>query len=136
MNDFKMKTDIDIKDEMYKHIKGSALAKEVNGQLRKTLRPANSNKEDIVISMLSNVNGQIQEAYINVNVYVPDVLRDNQAEENTPRLRTLCKLSHDVLKVGYGASYRFVLESQRGLEAEGRDEHLINNRIIYKQCNE
>ena len=132
MNDFKMKTDIDIKDEMYKHIKGSALAKEVNGQLRKTLRPANSNKEDIVISMLSNVNGQIQEAYINVNVYVPDVLRDNQAEENTPRLRTLCKLSHDVLKVGYGASYRFVLESQRVLEVEGRDEHLINNRIIYE----
>ena len=136
MNDFKMKTDIDIKDEMYKHIKGSALAKEVNGQLRKTLRPANSNKEDIVISMLSNVNGQIQEAYINVNVYVPDVLRDNQAEANTPRLRPLSKLSHDVLKVGYGASYRFVLESQRVLEVEGRDEHLINNRIIYKQCNE
>lgn len=45
-----MKSDIEIKDDIYQIIKGSALEKAVTGKLKKTRRPANSNKEDIVIS--------------------------------------------------------------------------------------
>lgn len=131
-----MKTDIDIKDDIYSFIKGSKLEKKVSGQLRKTLRPSNSDKEDIVISILANNNGQMQEAYVNVNIYVPDVLRDNQAEENSSRLRTLCKESYELLEVGRGKDFRFVLESQRVLEVNGKDEHVINNKLLYKQNNE
>ena len=131
-----MKSDIDIKDDLYKHIKGSALEKAVNGVLRKTLRPAKSNAEDIVISVISNLNSQIQESYVNVNIYVADVVRNNQPEENTKRLRELCSIAYEVLNIGIGKGYRFSLESQRVLEVNGRDEHLINNRILYKHCNE
>lgn len=131
-----MKSDIDIKDDIYKIIKGSKLEKKVSGQLRKTIRPNNSNLEDIVISVLANNNGQMQEAYVNVNVYVPDVLRDNQNEENSSRLRTLCQESYELLKVGRGKDFRFVLESQRVLEVNGKDEHVINNKLLYKQNNE
>ena len=77
-----MKTDIDIKDDMYGIIKGSALSKAVTGKLSKTLRPAGSYKEDIVISILANNNAQLQEAYVNVNIYVKDNARDGQSEEN------------------------------------------------------
>ena len=85
-----MKSDIEIKDDIYQIIKGSALEKAVTGKLKKTRRPANSNKEDIVISILENGSGQVQEAFVNVNIYVSDDVRDGQAEENSSRLRQLC----------------------------------------------
>lgn len=131
-----MKSDIDIKDDIYKIIKSSSLLKNVSGTLSKTIRPENSNKEDIVISVLANQNGQIQEAFVNVNIYVPDIMRNNQNEENSSRLRTLCKESIQLFKVGRGNDFRFELESQRVFEVEEKDEHVINNKLLYKQNNE
>lgn len=131
-----MKTDIDIKDDIYNLLKKSALVKEVTGVLRKTKRPDNSVKEDIIISVLANQNGQIQEAFVNVNIYVSDLFRDNQYEENSPRLRKLCKMSEELLKVGRGNDYRFTLDSQRVLEVSGKNEHCINNKLLYKQYND
>ncbi len=131
-----MKSDIDVKDDIYRHIKGSALEKAVTGKLRKTKRPNGSDKEDIVISILANQNGQIQECFVNVNIYVRDIFRDKQAEEDMIRLRELCNMSEELLKVGFGDSYRFKLDSQRVLEVNGNDEHVINNKLLYRQCNE
>ena len=127
-----MKSDIDIKDDIYRHIKGSDLAGMVTGKLSKTLRPAKSDDEDIVISMLANVNSDIQQAFVNVNIYVADVLRDEQYEENTIRLRELCDVSKNLLEVGRGEGYRFTLEEQRVLEVQGKNEHFINNKLLYK----
>lgn len=131
-----MKSDIEIKDDVYKVIKGSELEKAVNGKLSKTKRPAGSDKEDIVISILENGKGQIQEAFVNVNIYVPDTLRDGQAEENSQRLRQLCKLASELLEVQRGKDYRFTLDKQRVMEVNGKAEHLINNRLLFKQVNE
>lgn len=131
-----MKSDIDIKDDIYNHIKGSVLEATVTGKLSKTKRPNKSNKEDIVVSVLANQNGQIQEAFVNVNIYVRDVVRDNQAEEDSIRLRELCRLSEELLKVGRGGNYRFTLDSQKVMEVNGKNEHLINNKLLYKQSNE
>lgn len=130
-----MKSDIDIKDDVYMFIKGSALESAVTGKLSKTIRPANSNSEDIVISMLSNQNAQIQEAFVNVNIYVKDLVRDNQSEEDTIRLRELCNLAKVLLEVGRGNDFRFILDSQRVLAVEGKNEHFINNKLLYRQCN-
>ena len=131
-----MKSDIDIKDDIYTFIKGSELENAVTGKLRKTRRPTNSKLEDIVISMVSNLNAQVQEAFVNVNIYVSDIIRDNQMEEDTIRLRELCDLSKTLLKVGRGGDFRFTIDTQRVLEVEGKDEHVINNRLLYRQCNE
>lgn len=130
-----MKTDIDIKDDIYLFIKGSKLFYEVNGKLSKTVRPSGSNNEDIVISVLSNQNAEIQEAFVNVNIYVKDLVRDNQNEEDTIRLRKLCNIAKSLLNVGRGNDYRFVLDSQRVLAVEGKNEHFINNKLLYRQCN-
>ena len=123
-----MKSDIEIKDDVYKIIKGSELEKAVTGKLSKTLRPLNSGKEDIVISMLDNGKGQIQEAFVNVNIYVPDNLRDGQAEENS--------VAAELLEVQRGEDYRFTLDKQRVMEVNGKSEHFINNKLLYKQVNE
>lgn len=131
-----MISDIDIKDIIYKRLKNSSLVKEVNGVLSKTKRPKGSNDEDIVISILANVSGQIQESFVNVNIYVKDLVRNNQAEENTIRLRKLCILAFENLEVGFGENYRFSLEEQRVMEVPGKDEHFINNKILFKFSNE
>ncbi|WP_300701317.1 hypothetical protein [Bacteroides sp.] len=133
-----MKSDIEIKDDIYKVIKGSALEKAVTGKLKKTKRPSNSDKEDIVISILDNGSGQIQEAFVNVNIYVPDDMRDGQAEEQSIRLRELCKLSYELLFNCRSNGFRVDSSGskQRVLEVNGKDEHFINNKLLYKQSNE
>lgn len=133
-----MKSDIEIKDAIYKTIKGSALEKAVTGKLSKTRRPANSDKEDIVISILDNGSGQKQEAFVNVNIYVADNIRGTQAEENTIRLRKLCKMSYELLFNCRGVGFRVdsAGSKQRVLEVNGKDEHFINNKLLIQISNE
>lgn len=130
-----MKTDIDIKDDMYYIIKGSALEKAVSGVLSKTRRPNGSYKEDIVISVLANEFGQLQNAYVNVNIYVKDNNKNGQSEERSIRLRELCNLSKDVLSSGFRDDFRYELISQRVNEVDGKSEHIITNKILYQQVN-
>lgn len=133
-----MKSDIEIKDAIYSIIKGSALEKTVTGKLKKTRRPANSDKEDIIISMLDNGGGQIQEAFVNVNIYVADDIRDGQAEEKSARLRELCKMSYELLFNCRGDGFRVdsTGSKQRVLEVNGKDEHFINNKLLIQISNE
>jgi hypothetical protein len=135
-----MKNDEKIKDDLYAYVSTSALmtdqTKKVNGVLRKTLRPLDSENEDVVISILANQYGQVQESFINVNVYVKDVLRDGQYEENTARLRTLCDLCYEVFEHHCGTDYDFWLDTQRVFPVDGKHEHFINNKLLYKTINE
>jgi hypothetical protein len=132
-----MKSDIDIKTDVYKHIMGSPLQKAVTGVVRKTgKRPHNSKKEDIVISITANVNGQIQTATVNVNIYTKANIDDGQSEEATQRLDELCGLASSLFEVFGGLGFRARLLEQRVFEAEGADEYIINNKIEYKHNNE
>lgn len=131
-----MKNDEEIKTDIYKVIQGSKLQKEVTGIVKKTKRPRNSKKEDIVISILSNENAQLQIATVNVNIYVQDEIVGNQPEEDTKRCDKLCKLAEQLFDMFRGDGYRARLLSQRVYEVEGADEHIINNKIEYKIVNE
>lgn len=133
-----MKTDEAIKADIFKHIKGSALAQAVTGKVSKRKRPHNSTKEDVVISVLANENGQVQKATVNVNIYVADITVDNQPEEDTVRIEELGNLAASLFEVFWGAdnSYRASLLRQRVYEVEATNEHIINNQIEYKSLNE
>lgn len=133
-----MKSDIEIKDILYKVIKGSVLEEAITlngGKLYKTQRPTNSNKEDIIISVLDGLNGQIQDAVINVNIYIQDVKRGNDIVENEPRIRELSRLAINLLEVFNDGDYRFEIEKQRCFKVNGVDEHCINNRILIEITN-
>lgn len=138
-----MKTDIDIKDDIWRVIKKSPLFKEVTGELKKTsVRPKESRKEDIVISVLANNIRQKQLAYVNVNIYVADNYVDSQNEENSERLRRLCNMAFSVFENVRGVDFRLSLTDpnfdcgQRVIESEGTSEHVINNKILYQTINE
>lgn len=135
-----MKTDIDIKDDVYRAVADSTLATAINGVVSKTLRPANSTNEDIVISVLASRNTEIQQAYVNVNVYVPDLDIPYsvggetivQKEENTKRLRTLCNIAKELFALIIGDTYRITLDSQSVLASNTGEEHIINNKLLYQ----
>ena len=138
-----MKSDIDIKDDIWKVINKSALLKEVTGKLKKTsVRPKGSRSEDIVISVLANDTKQKQIAYVNVNIYVADDNVDGQSEEQTSRLRKLCQMSFDLFDNVRGNDFRLSLTDpnfecgQRVIESAGTSEHVINNKILYQIINE
>lgn len=133
-----MKSDILIKDDLYKFIKSSSIPGAVTGKISKTgVRPKGSDLEDVVISIVANMNGQMQESVVNVNIYVKDIIKsDGQNQEDTIRLRELCQIASDALEVGHGEDYRFTLESQRVIELTATKEHIINNKLNYKQVNE
>ena len=132
-----MRNELEIKTDIYLHLKASELATNILGVISKTLRPNESDKEDIVISVLSDPsNQQIEEVYINVNVYVPDLKRKNQYEENTIRLNELCKLSLNALRIVSGKGYRMSLATQKIFDVPGKNEHFINNKVLYQICNE
>lgn len=131
-----MKNEMEIKDDIYHLLKDSDLIKNVSGKLSKTLRQDGSDKEDVVISVLSeNPDVQVQELYLNVNVYVADVKRGNQYEENTIRLRELMTLSKNAFDLAKGKGYRLTLEGQKSFEVPGKNEHFINNKVLYHYCN-
>lgn len=132
-----MKNEEEIKTDIYLHLKSTDLMKGISGELRKTRRPDSSCKEDVVISVLSDPsNRQIEEVYVNVNIYVPDQRRCNQYEENTIRLNALCKLSLEALSSVIGDGFRLSLDTQKIYDVPGKNEHMINNKVLYQICNE
>lgn len=134
-----MKSDTDIKDALYKYLKGTALAKEVSGEIcKRGKRNPESTNEDIVLSVVANELGQKQESVIYVNVYVQDdyVKPHSQNEEKTARLRTLCNLCMDALETFRLDDARVVLTSQRVIEAGNDKEHVISNKLNYQLINE
>lgn len=133
-----MITDIEIKDELYKFIKDTDLPNEVTGVLCKRKRPKNSNKEDIVISVIANVNGQKQEVLANVNIYIQDIYNEqtDQYEEPSTRARVLSKISSRLFNIGRFESARFTLKEQRVIEIPGTNEHVINNKLEIIKINE
>ena len=130
-----MKTDEEIKEEVWRYVLSSELADEVSGVVKRDRRPRDSQKEDVIISVLANENGQTQKSTVNVNIYVQDKPAGREKDPNHERLKVLCKLSSSIFEVFHGKDYRARLLAQR-VTAVGEDEHVITNKIEYKQNNE
>ena len=130
-------TDIDIKDELWEWVSASDLADAVSGEVYKDQRPLNSDKEDIIIAVIARTAGmQRQDATANVNIYVPDKRRGQEAIEDTGRLRTLCSAAAELFGYKNIGSAIYELDSQEVMKANGVDWHVINNRIRIKYNNE
>lgn len=134
-----MRTDIEIRDDIRALVRGSALAAGVSGGVFAGTRPRSPLGEDIVVSVLSSGAGQVTEAYVNVNVYVADVTVTyadgaQGLEEDTARLRALCRLAADALHSAHGTGWWARLAEQRVYAVEATGEHMINNRLLYRHA--
>lgn len=130
-------TDIDIKDALWTWISGSSLGTTISGKVYKDKRPLNSEVEDIVIAIIArDADTQMQEATANVNIYVADKRRGQEAVEDTKRLRTLCTTAASVLEYKHDGNAIYELASQEVMEVPGADWHVINNRLRIRYNNE
>lgn len=130
-----MKNDEQIKLEVLEYIFTTELPDMVTGVIKRDRRPRNSRLEDVVISVLANENGQTQQATVNVNIYVADTPAGNQYDPSHDRLDELADVSQRIFGVFHGKCFRARLLSQRITEV-GENEHVITNKIEYKQNNE
>lgn len=143
-----MKTDTDIQKWICGKIEGTALldsVKSAGGVLSDRGRPKGSDTEDIVVAVLANNGaGQIQTAYVNVNIYVQDLWNAERGawERDTIRVSQLCNLSRFLFEL-YGDGIRVSDRdsSQRIIPAgvtfqDGHTEHIINNRLFIQICND
>lgn len=140
-----MKSDIEIAKFVYHKIKGTELERSVTGKLSDRGRPNKSDKEDIVISVLSSYGcGQIQQAYVNVNVYVRDKWNAEAKawEKNTERVRELCNLSKFLFSIRGGDFHTVPSECSQKVNPtgvsfeDGHTEHFINNKLYIEINNE
>jgi len=129
-----MKLDQEIRNDIYAVLKSSALVAEVSGVLRKTKRPLNSNREDVLVcAPISNdIVGDTQVAYVYVRIYVPDQERDGQMEEDTQRTTTLGTKAKQCLTCYNGGDFRFEWRSQETFEIEEISTHVIAIRLRYE----
>lgn len=128
-----MKTDMEILDDVYAHIKNSDLTDKVTGRLLKDHeRDMRSLKEDIEIKVLDSEGNEDQDAYVIVNVYVQDNVIDGRYERNDQRVRGLCDACRGDLNVGgIGKDYTFHLVQQRVFAEPETREHKIYNKLLY-----
>lgn len=130
-----MKNDERIKRDVLDYIFTTELPDMVTGIVKRDRRPRGSRSEDVIISVLANENGQIQDATVNVNIYVADSPAGNQYDPAHDRLDALADAAQRIFDVFRGESFRARLLSQRITEV-GENEHVITNKIEYKQNNE
>ncbi len=130
-----MKNDERIKQDVQDYIFTTSIPDEVTGVVKRDRRPQGSSKEDVIVSVLANENGQNQVATVNVNIYVKDKPAGNQKDPDHERLDVLADMSQKAFDVFRGKDFRARLLSQR-ITQVGEDEHVITNKIEYKQNNE
>ena len=141
-----MKSDIEIQKFVRGKLVNMELAKNVTGKVCDRERPANSSKEDIVISVLANEGaGQIQTAFVNVNVYVSDIFnsRSNDWERDTIRCEKLCSLAKslysmrdgDFIVIGERSTPPRVMQMNVEFE-DGHTEHCVSCKLFVKISNE
>ena len=128
-----IKSEGKIVTEIYKHIITTQLAAMISGKVLKSIdRDPNSVKEDIVIKALANSPKQVQEAVVNVNLYVPDNLDEGQYVKNGERCDQLEEQAVKDLEVFWVGPARIHLEEQHTYKVEDARCHVINCRMIYK----
>lgn len=130
-------TDIDIKDALWSWVSSSPLAASVTGKVYKDQRPLNSGVEDIVIAIIArDADSQMQRATANVNIYVADKRRGQEAIEDTQRLRELCREAAREFEYRHEGDAIYELASQEVMGVVGADWHVINNRLRIRYNNE
>ena len=87
-----MKTSRQVQGDIYRLLRGSDLAKSINGDVyRQGMRPRDSRSEDAVVVFTTGTSGQVQDGVVTVNIYVPDIdpLDDGSLVEDTRRTEEL-----------------------------------------------
>lgn len=130
------KTGGQVEDDFCVLIGSSALDVLVTGQIYKDgMRPLNAKTEDIVVSFFTGLDGEIQEGFVNVNIYVPDV--DNSGSgliKDSARCKVIEAAANDLfLTHTLFGDYHIALASMiKTFKVEDVKQHFINCKIYFR----
>lgn len=135
-----MKTTLHIVNILWARLNSSPLKTTVTGGVYKHLRPAGSNKEDVVINCLPINNEQLQQGIANVNIHVSNkAVSVNGVQDNTQpdheRLEELADLAIEALSDVWEGDYNFDVQSQTIFSDEEAQSHYVNLRIEFNNIN-
>lgn len=129
------KTGLQIEKDIYKMVRDSQLASAVSGKVyRDGTRPINSLKEDIIVSFMTGLPGDIEKGTVTVTIHVPDMESDGRKIKNISRLDELEKLADLFVEDHKTGEYRMTLSNSiQSFKTEGIDWHFIDVKIRYKR---
>lgn len=129
------KTGLQVEKDIFSIVKSSALASTVSGNVyRDGTRPVGSDKEDIVVSFMTGLPGQIESGTVTVTIHVPDMESSGRKMKNISRLNTIEGLADAFVESQKGGEYRMSLGNTiQSFKSEGIDWHFIDVKIKYKR---
>lgn len=131
-----MKTAKEVQDDIYKIVKNSSLASSISGTVYKDgFRPRDSKKEDAVVVFITGTADQIQKGYVNVNVFVPDIVQKGNGVylENGKRTAEIEAVAKSLVQGLRGLEYRFRLDKMIStFEEEDTHQHYINIPLYFE----
>lgn len=135
-----MKTESDIRNDLYAYITTSELKKEISGKIFKyeEERPETSETEDIVIAPLTETPfNDIQEIIVMLRLYVKDLFDsvNNIYRADSIRLKELENICKETFLAFRTGDARCVAENIKTFKSDSTHEHCIVSRINYKFCN-
>ncbi|MDE5807686.1 MAG: hypothetical protein K2H76_06165 [Muribaculaceae bacterium] len=135
-----MKTESDVRDDLYSYIKTTELNDAISGRIFKyeEERPEKSMNEDIVIAPLTETPfDEIQEVIVLIRLYVKDLFDsgNNIYRADSIRLKVLETLCKETFLVFRTEGARCVAENIKTFKSDSTHEHCIVSRINYKFCN-
>ncbi len=128
------KTESQILTDMYQFVKSSVLATVVNGKVYKSKqRPCNSEKEDIVINLVSGTPAQIQTGVININIFIPDKHNGGAMVCDERRCREIEAVAEEWVEgIEDFDGYRLELDKMIGkMQYEDKRQHFVNIRLKF-----
>lgn len=129
------KTASEITADFYKFIKESDLAKAVNGGVYLDgLRPANSQKEDIIIAFMTGLFDVFdQTGKVVVNIYVPDKDSSGIKKKNFQRCREIERACQNFIDTFNSNKYRLMLGNIiQTFAEEDINQHFVNLQIEFR----
>ena len=135
-----MKTESDIRDDLYTYINSSELKKDISGKIFKyeEERPEKSMAEDIIIALPTETPfNDIQEVIVMIRLYVKDLFDSiNQIyRADSIRLKELENICKETFLAFRTGDARCVAENIKTFKSDSTHEHCIVSRINYKFCN-
>ncbi|MDQ6482333.1 hypothetical protein [Dyadobacter sp. LHD-138] len=132
-----MKTVLDMGVEVYKLVNVPVLTNTISGGIYRNTRPADSDREDIVVNTVTLGDGTRQHGIANINIYAKDicVARSNILLADTSRLKTLTELVKPLVEEIDGDGFALWLISTKLFSEPLINQHFMNLRIEVQMYN-
>jgi hypothetical protein len=135
-----MKTTLELVNIIWQVLTVSPVKEEITGGIFKHIRPLNSEKEDVVINSLPNLNTDLSQAVVNVNVFVPNKTQNLNGAQDTSqpdaaRLEELAGMATDALEDQWGDDYNFDVQQSVLIRDEEGGSWYYNIRLNFFSIN-